>query len=273
MDSVVVFDVETIPDTDLCAALTGCKSDNLDEMRSAMEDYHLRITDGKNPFLRQPFHKVIVVSLLKATLAVKNGYEFLELKKIASGDIESYAEKELVQFFFDHVCKSLPRLVSYNGRAFDLSVLKYKAMRYGIVARDFYYSGDKWSNYNNRYSADWHTDLIEVLSDYGSSARMKMSELCVAFGLPGKLGIDGANVVSMYDQGKINEIKYYCEIDVLNTYMIYLIMLRHQGRISSDSYTRNLNELQFYLNENLDKNPSYREFLQLLDRSPVLHFK
>lgn len=269
MDSIVVFDIETIPDTELCEALTGCKSDDVSEMRRAMEEYHLEITDGKNSFLRQPFHKIVVISLLKATLTQKNDCEFFQLKKIASGDLRSYSEKELVQFFFDHVCKSLPRLVSFNGRVFDLPVLKYRAMRYGVVAGNFYRSGDKWSNYNNRYSANWHTDLIDVLSDYGASARVRMSELCVALGLPGKLGIDGAQVASMYDAGKIEEIRHYCEVDVLNTYLIYLATLRHQGTIMEESYSRNLKELFRYLEENKDKNPSYVPFLQSLRKSAV----
>ncbi|KYH12715.1 3'-5' exonuclease [Neorickettsia sp. 179522] len=272
MDSIVVFDIETVPDTALCEALTGFKGKDVVAMRKAMEDYHLDITDGKNPFLRQPFHKVVVISLLKATLTCKNDCEFFQLRKIASGDIQCYSEKELVQFFFDHVCKSLPRLVSFNGRTFDLPVLKYRAMRYGVVARNFYHSGDKWNSYNNRYSVNWHTDLIDLLSEYGVSARVKMSEVCAALGLPGKLGIDGAQVTPMYDAGRITEIKYYCEIDVLNTYLIYLTVLRHQGTVSEESYARNLDELMCYLERNEKDNPSYLPFLRSLRASEIARF-
>ena len=89
MNSLIVFDIETIPDVDLCYALTGLKSQDVKEQRKAMQDYHLKITDGKNAFLRQPFHKIVVISLLKAKLSFCDGYEFLELEKVSSGDIES----------------------------------------------------------------------------------------------------------------------------------------------------------------------------------------
>lgn len=261
MNSIVVFDIETVPDVELCKNLTGLDEEDVAKQRQAMEDYHLQITDGKNPFLRQPFHKIIVISILKASLTTKNGYEYLELKKISSGDIGQYLEPDLVKLFFDHVCKELPRLVSFNGRTFDLPVMKYRAMKYGVQAEKFYKSGDKWSCYNNRYGAEWHMDLLDILSDYGLSARVKMNEVCVAFGLPGKLGIDGADVSSLYDQGRIQDIRNYCETDVINTYLIYLRVIHHQGRISDESYKRNLNELKKYLEDFSGEKPHFAEFL------------
>ena len=265
MNSVLVFDIETIPDVSLCKELTGVESDDVQEQRKAMEEYHLKITDGKNPFLRQPFHKVIVISLLQAKLIKNGAHEALELKKIASGDISKYTEKELVQFFFDHVCKGLPRLVSFNGRTFDLPVLKYRAMKHGVLAEKFYSSGDKWSSYNNRYSADWHMDLLDILSDYGLSARVKMNEVCVAFGLPGKIGMDGSDVASCYDAGKIDQIKEYCETDVLNTYLIYLKLMRHRVRISPGSYNANIQEIKEYLQKNQKQNSYYKDFLSEIE--------
>lgn len=261
MNSIIVFDIETIPDVGLCQALTGFKGPGLKEQREAMEQYHLEITEGKNPFLRQPFHKIIVISMLKASLTIKNGYECLELKKISSGSLDKLTEKELVEFFFNYICKCLPRLISFNGKTFDLPVLKYKAMHYGIMAEKFYKAGDKWNSYNNRYSVDWHCDLLEVLSEYGASARVKMCEVCTAFNLPGKLGIDGSNVAKMYDDNQLLEVKNYCETDVLNTYLIYLRLSLHQGKISKEGYQQNIEELINYIKENPQQNKSFPLFL------------
>ncbi len=50
----------------------------------------------------------------------------------------------------------------------------------------------------------------------------RLDEVCVLLGLPGKLGVDGSLVEGMYEEGRIEEIRDDCELDVLNTYLVYL---------------------------------------------------
>ncbi|CAD6996579.1 unnamed protein product [Ceratitis capitata] len=80
-----------------------------------------------------------------------------------------------------------------------MPVLKYRAMVHGIQAEYFYKAGDKWNSYNQRYSSDWHCDLLESLSDFGASAKVKMNEVCAVLNLPGKTGVDGSQVMDLYD--------------------------------------------------------------------------
>ncbi|XGA08785.1 MAG: 3'-5' exonuclease [Wolbachia endosymbiont of Xenopsylla cheopis] len=252
LNSLVVFDIETIPDISACDGLIGGIDGDVLQKREALTQYHLEITDGKNPFLRQPFHKVVVISFLFADIIRSGGYETFVLREIRSGGKLDSSEEELVQGFFEYISKIKPRLVSFNGRTFDLPVLKYRAMKYGVQAEYLYKSGDKWNNYMQRYSVDWHCDLLEALSDFGASARIKMNEVCSILGLPGKIGTDGGQVTSLYDSGKIQEIRDYCETDVVNTYLIYLKLMQHQGRITTESYNKNLDDLLLYL-ENSQK--------------------
>ena len=235
LDYIFVFDIETIPDTESCSALTGCDNSDIGALRQSLTDYHLNITGGKNDFLRQPFHKVVAISYLIAKISKENRYERYDIVDIGSMESEESDEKRLVEGFFDIMMRYRPRLVSFNGRTFDLPVLKYRAMAHCISGEYLYKTGDRWNNYMQRYSQEWHCDLLEQLSDYGASARIKMHEVCAVLGIPGKFGVSGDKVSDLYDSGEINKIQDYCETDVLNTYLIYLRHMHHQGVLTKSS--------------------------------------
>ena len=44
------------------------------------------------------------------------------------------SEKELISSFVDRIEELKPQLVTFNGNAFDLPVLRYRAMVHGIAA-------------------------------------------------------------------------------------------------------------------------------------------
>lgn len=259
--SLFIFDIETVPDTEVARNLTGCESDDVAVLRQALDDYHLTITDGKNAFHRQPFHKVIAISFLIADIERDGMQEHYTFRELRSGGKVDATEKELLQGFFSHVGKMKPRLVSFNGRTFDLPVLKYRAMLHNISAPWLYHSGDKWNNYTQRYSLDWHCDLLEALSDFGSSARIKLNEICALLGFPGKVGMDGSQVAPAYDRGELDAIRDYCETDVLNTYLVYLRYMLHRGDLRTDSYEQSIQEIQAFLKENSPTKPHLKEFL------------
>lgn len=255
-----VFDIETVPDTKAVAPLTGSTSTDEVVLRQELENYHLKLTDGRNGFPRQPFHKVVAISFLIAKIERDNmGQESYVLKSLGSNQIDD--EKDMLQGFFDHLERIKPRLVSYNGRSFDLPVLKYRAMAKGVPAKWFYQVGDKWNSYSSRYSADWHCDLLEVLSDFGASARVKLDEVCSVLGFPGKFGVDGSKVTELFEGGKVQEIKDYCETDVLNTYLVYLRTMQHQGKMSTHAYNTALADVIHYIEQNASKRPHLEEFL------------
>lgn len=89
-----------------------------------------------------------------------------------------------------------------------------------------------------------------------------MNELCAAFDLPGKLGIDGSMVEEYFKQNRLQEIRGYCETDVLNTYLLYLIYQHHTGSISKNSLVKCKEELKKFLQEKNKKH--FDEFLQFI---------
>lgn len=259
--TLFVFDIETIPDLQAARNLLGGAVPEA-QLKEKLVEYHLEITGGKNDFIRQPFHQIVAISFLEAEIHQdEKGGEYYVLKDIRSGGNIDSTEQELVSGLFRFLANLKPRFVSFNGKTFDMPVLKYRAMKHDVQASWFYQSGDKWNNYSSKYSSDWHCDLLEVFSDYGSSARVKMKEVCALFNLPGKLDIDGSLVEGLYYQNKLQEIRDYCELDVLNTYLLYLIYVRHTGVLSSNNYDLCHDDLVEFLNSRSEEKPHFAKFL------------
>jgi len=262
--SLFVFDIETVPDTDAVPNLIGDDvGPSVDARREALEAYHLELTGGKNPFPRQPFHKIVAVSFLAAEIEYDGRQEHYFLKELRSGGSPDSPEHDLVGGFYQYIDRHHPRLVSYNGRGFDLPVLRHRAMVSGVSAGGFHDTTNKWENYTTRYAQDWHCDLQEALTDFGAASRgLKLNEVCAVLQFPGKFGVDGAQVAPLYDQGRIGEIRDYCETDVLNTYLVYLRYQLTRGRLSKDNYNRAVTDVIALIEAERDARPHLGAFLE-----------
>jgi predicted PolB exonuclease-like 3'-5' exonuclease len=260
--SLFVFDIETVPDTDAVPNLTGFDSPGVEERREELERYHLEKTGGKNAFPRQPFHRVVAISFLEAEIERNADQEAYLLRELRSGGEAGFDEKQLLEGFFGYFERLKPRLVSFNGRGFDLPVLKYRAMVHGIAAPWLYGAGDKWNSYTQRYSTDWHCDLLDVLSDHGASARVSLDEVCSVMGFPGKFGVSGADVAGMIDDGRIDEVRHYCETDVLNTYLVYLRLMMHKGTVPLDGYNAAVADIVSLIESEAAERPYLNEFME-----------
>ena len=76
-----------------------------------------------------------------------------------------------------------------------------------------------------------------------------------------KIGVDGSQVMQMFDEGKLQEIRNYCETDVINTYLLYLIYQHHNGSMSKESFAKCKNNLAEFLEKNSKTKPHFAEFL------------
>jgi predicted PolB exonuclease-like 3'-5' exonuclease len=124
-----------------------------------------------------------------------------------------------------------PTLVTFNGRGFDMPVILARCMRYGVQARWAY-----GKDFRYRYSPAGHLDIADQMSDYGASHRPSLLQCSQAIGMPGKVGIDGSQVAQYYADGKLDVIKEYGCLDVLQTGFILLRWLHMKGEISEDIY-------------------------------------
>ena len=260
--NLFVFDFETVPDTDAVPNLTRFDDPGVAERREELERYHLEKTGGKNPFPRQPFHKIVAISFLEVEIERSGEHEAYYLRELRSGGETGFDEKQLLQGFFGYFERLKPRLVSFNGRGFDLPVLKYRAMVHGVQAPWLYGAGDKWNSYTQRYSTDWHCDLLDVLSDHGASARISLDEVCSVLGVPGKFGVSGADVAQMVDDGRIEDVRHYCETDVLNTYLVYLRWMLHKGTLALDGYNAAIADMVALIEAEGADRPYLKDFME-----------
>nr|VFK36339.1 MAG: hypothetical protein BECKSD772F_GA0070984_100114 [Candidatus Kentron sp. SD]VFK38541.1 MAG: hypothetical protein BECKSD772E_GA0070983_100113 [Candidatus Kentron sp. SD] len=229
--NVLVFDIETVPDVKNGRRLLDLRDLNDKQVGEVM--YEQRRQESGREFLRHDLHQVVAISAV-----FRSGSRF----KIGSFGDEGSPEKKLIQRFFDGIEKSLPLLVSWNGGGFDLPVLHYRSLLHGVNALRYWDTGDfdknfRWNNYLNRFHYR-HIDLMDVLSGYQMRATAPLNEIATLLGFPGKIGMDGSQVWGKYLDGEIGAIRNYCEIDALNTYLVYLRFELIRGRLTQAEYER-----------------------------------
>jgi len=220
--NTLVFDIETVPDTDLGRRLYGV-ADLDDEAVGRIMRFRQRQT-RQTEFLPLVQHRIVAISVLLRTGD--------ELHLFSLGD-EAASEKEIVQRFFDGLDRYSPQLVSWNGSGFDLPVLQYRALLHGVNAARYWEVGDhdrdfRYNNYLSRFH--WrHLDLMDVLAGFQPGGRASLNQVATLLGLPGKLGMSGEQVWDRFLAGELTAIRHYCETDVLNTYLIYLRLQLNRG--------------------------------------------
>ncbi|HMO36768.1 MAG TPA: hypothetical protein PKA06_12060, partial [Gemmatales bacterium] len=149
------------------------------------------------------------------------------LQKLASLDAPHYRTQEMVEAFWKGVHHYKARLVSFNGRTFDIPVLELAAFRFGLsIPWHFYGEENGKSNKDrgprNRYS-ELHIDLFEFFSNYNAYRLAGgLNLLSKLIGIPGKFEMSGSNVYSMILAGSYAAVNEYCSFDVLDTYFVFL---------------------------------------------------
>ncbi|MBL0077351.1 MAG: 3'-5' exonuclease [Rhodocyclaceae bacterium] len=232
MIPTLTFDIETIPD------VAGLR--RLHDLPEALSDsevaelaYQRQRAKNGSDFLPHHLHRVVTISC-----ALRNDDGF----KVWSLAAPKSTEAEIIQRFFDGIEKFTPQLVSWNGGGFDLPALHYRALIHGVEAPRYWDLGDgdhrdsrdfKWNNYISRYHQR-HLDLMDVLAMYQPRASAPLDDMAKLCGFPGKLGMDGSAVWDAWQAGRADEIRDYCETDVVNTYLVYLRYQLFRGHLSSE---------------------------------------
>ena len=136
-------------------------------------------------------------------------------------------------------------------------------MRHGVVASKYWDMGDddreyRYNNYISRYHMR-HLDLMDLMALYQPRANAPLDAMARLCGFPGKLGMDGSQVFDAYREGRIDEIRRYCETDVMNTYLLYCRFQQMRGGFSDVEYRREIGGVREML-AGLDE-PHWHEYL------------
>ena len=257
MTPVLVFDIETIPDVDGIRKLDDLPADMSDE---DVAEYAFAARQEKtgSDFLQHHLQRVAAISCV-----FRDRQDFRVRSIGQPGD----SEATLIQSFYKIIEKYTPQLVSWNGGGFDLPVLHYRGLIHGVAAPRYWDMGEddrefKWNNYISRYHSR-HTDLMDLLALYQPRASAPLDALAKLCGFPGKLGMDGSKVWQAFQSGQLEQIRAYCETDVVNTYLVYCKFQLMRGGFMPDDY----NEEVAFVKAALAKEDGdhWREYLAAFD--------
>ena len=254
---VLVFDLESIPDVAGLRSLRGAGPDasDADVYSSWLAE---RKEKGQTDFMPLHLQRVLVIS------AVFRNADGLRIHSFVDKDDQS--EGRIIQTFFNTVEKHTPQLVSWNGGGFDLPVLHYRGLKHGVVADKYWDMGEddrefKWNNFISRYHMR-HIDLMDLLALYQPKNNAPLDAMAKLCGFPGKLGMDGSAVYPAYLDGKLDDIRRYCETDVMNTYLLYCRFQKMRGGLLDKEYEQEIALVKDTLAQLAPQEPHWEEYLR-----------
>jgi 3'-5' exonuclease len=234
--SVLVWDLETVPDIRAFAAANGLLGRSEEDVRAALGD----------KFPKLIYHAIVCIGALVA----QRRDDHWAVLAVGAPNVGERLEKEIIAAFVSKIAELTPKLVTFNGASFDLPVLRYRAMVCGVSA-----PGLALRPYFNRYSED-AIDLCDVLSSFSSQNKPSLHELCRVMGLPGKPdGMGGVDVDRYCREGRIADVAAYCETDVVNTYRVWLRYESFRGRLSEVGVHASEAELREFINAHRNTKP------------------
>lgn len=173
----LVFDIETVPDPDLARALAD--AEGLSDKAALARVAPPRDDTEPYRFPKPLYHRVVAISV--AVVNGGGGVERLKPLGGAGGD-----ERGLLEEFWEGIrAHDGIRLITFNGRTFDLPVLVQRSLFLGLSPGPLLQKA-----YRYRYGDD-HLDLCDFLSNYRASEPLKQDEMALMLGVPGKIGLDG----------------------------------------------------------------------------------
>ena len=232
MTPLLVFDIETVPDVPGIRRIHGIGGEVDD---AGVLDWYLQRRRAASGSDFPPVHLQQVVAIACA-LRDGTGIRVWSIGEAAD------TEAELIRRFFDGIEKYTPQLVSWNGGGFDLPVLNHRALVHGVTASRYWDWGDddrefKFNNYLARFHTR-HLDLMDVLAQFQPRASAGLDAMARLCGFPGKVGMDGSEVGAAVAAGRIEEVRGYCECDVVNTYLLYQRFRLMRGEADAGEYAR-----------------------------------
>jgi predicted PolB exonuclease-like 3'-5' exonuclease len=230
MTPILVFDIETVPDVAGARRLRPAWS-SLTDAELAQRLFDERREKTGSDFLPLHLHRVVAISCV---FRDDSGFR---VRSIGTPEDD---EGRLIQAFYATVDRYTPQLVSWNGGGFDLPVLHYRGLIHGVHAARYWDLGEddrefRYNNYIGRYHTR-HIDLMDLLAMYQPRASAPLDDLAKLCGFAGKLGMDGSRVWDAFQSGGIEQIRNYCETDVVNTYLLYARFQRLRGILDETGY-------------------------------------
>ena len=262
---VLVFDLETT--TDLTAGAHLHQLQDLSPESTEMALNKLRRQESGNDFQRLPLHEIVNISGLWSD---EHGI------KLFSFSQADHDEAGLLTKFLSIFDKRRPTLISWNGSQFDLPVILFRAMYHGLSAPALFDQGEidqrtRYNNYQNRYHHR-HIDMMDVMSMFNNKNFQKLDAISRLLGFPGKLGRETYRIPEYMQAAQWSTIMEDCEVDVLNTWLIYLRWLLLKGQITSTMHQQWIEQTHAYLLTQPQHQTFLADWQQMAAQTPFSQF-
>jgi predicted PolB exonuclease-like 3'-5' exonuclease len=215
------------------------------------------------------FSRVVSIAYLSRKPVFVDGERTIEfsLNSLPQIPIEERPdEAAIISRFLYILGKRCPQLVGYNSAASDLQVLIQRGMINEVAAEKFCERPDKpWegSDYFRKWDNEDHLDMLKLFS--GSSGMTpRLDEFAKLCGFPGKIDVKGDQVTDLWLEGNVTKIVEYNQIDVLNTYLLWLRLVLFCGKVTEEDYMAEQETFRAFLEGEAAKDKGFiEEFLSL----------
>jgi predicted PolB exonuclease-like 3'-5' exonuclease len=245
----LILDTESVPDGRLIAHVKYPGENLTPEEAIAKAQAEARsLSPTGSDFLPVTFQYPVAVGVVRV------GPDF-RLQAIASLDAPHFRPREIVKKFWLGVGLYRAKMVSFNGRGFDLPLLELAAFRYGYSLRD-HLAGSR-----NRYGGN-HLDLMDWFSNYGA-CRMAggLDLLSKLIGKPGKMDVSGDQVYEMHRAGRLQDINDYCLCDTIDTYFVFLRTRVLSGDLAPEQEAELVRQAREWLTAKASELPAINRYL------------
>ena len=235
-DNVVAFDVEWVPEP-----ASGRRIYRLPD--TASDDEVLEVMwreGGATPEDPRPYLKTVMCRIVSIAAVVRKRVrsevklDLISLPGLHDGE---QPEGKIIRKFLEAVGNLGAQLVGFNSSNADLPILFQRALANRVTAPTFCHRPEKpWegADYFSR-SSDFNIDLKNELGGFGKAAP-SLNELAASLGIPGKMGINGADVVELWRSGEFRSVVEYNQFDALSTYLVWLRSAYFSGRLTEDAF-------------------------------------
>lgn len=245
----LVVDTESIPDGRLLSAVKYggeqlSPEEAIERARAEARDQSWNNSD----FLPVTFQVPVAVCVLRV------GAD-LNLQAVTCLDAPHFRPREIVKKFWLGLSCYKAKLVTFNGRSFDMPLLELAAFRYGFSAREYY------QNSRNRFNGP--IDLCDWMTNFGACRFTGGLDLLAKLvGKPGKtMGVRGDQVYEKHLEGKFQEINDYCLCDTLDTYFVFLRTRVLTGELSLDQEVELVANARQFLESKSAEFPILRRYI------------
>ena len=256
-----IFDIESVSDGDLISSVRY-PGENLSSQK-AIETYSAELFEKfGSEFIPYTYHLPVAIAVIK----INSDFEILDIVTL---DAPEYRSHVLTKLFWEGwKAYQMPTLVTFNGRTFDIPLLELAAFRYGVAIPEWFNIYAKnWEQKRGRYNQGSHLDLQDIITNFGATRLNGGLNLCANIvGCPGKMGVAGHMVQSLFNEGKMQEINDYCRCDVLDTYFVFLRTAVMMGDITIERENELVVQTKQWLTDQSEEFPVYREYLGPMPR-------